>query len=212
MADRSPLKKDQTYDEVMEMIPWFVNGSLEDADASLVEEYAAQFSDVQAEIDRQSEMAAGVCMLELAEVDEATKARSWQHLSEQIAREQRATQTTRERTSWFSFLKGTPALAGSLAMVALLAVFFVMPDNGEFRTLTSGDGGESHVIMFQLAPGVDQSALETILAEHGLTLNGEPSENGVFRADLAKGSAPEEIAKALMLTPEIAFAAPESPQ
>ena len=68
------------------------------------------------------------------------------------------------------------------------------------------------IIVFQLTPGTDQSALADVLADHGLTLVGEPTAKGVYRASLFADTLPEDTAEALMSTPEIMFAAPEGQQ
>lgn len=212
MAERSSPATENTQDQIFELIPWYVNGSLSDAEAKMVETFADSNPECRAEIDRQSEIAAGLCMLEPLEADAATQARSWEHLSATIANEQKARTPARQRAAWFPSIRGMTALAGTLAAVVVVAVIFTGPTDPtdpEFRTLTSGDGGNAQIILFQLAPGTDQNALADVLADHGLTLVGEPTENGVYRASLSAEALPQDTAKALMSTPEILFAARE---
>lgn len=212
MAERSSPATENTQDQIFELIPWYVNGSLSDAEAKMVETYADSDPKCRAEIDRQSEIAAGVCMLEPLEADAAAQARSWDQLSAAIASEQKARSPARQRAAWFPSFRGMTALAGTLAAVVMVAVIFTGPTdptNQDFRTFTSGDGGDAQVIMFQLAPGTDDNALATVLADHGLTLLGEPTETGVYRASVSTEALPQDTAEALMSTPEILFAAPE---
>lgn len=209
MAERSPNKMALTHDEILELIPWYVNGSLSEAEAEIVERYSAENDECRIEIEQQSGIAAGVCLLDPLEADAETKARSWEQLSAQIAAEERAQSPVREQRSWFPSFLSMTAMAGTLAAVVLVAVVFLPPEDGEFRTLTSDGHTNGEVIKFQLAPGTGRDALQEVLAGHGLTLVGEPSADGVYRAAASAGADLETTADALMSAPEVLFAAPE---
>lgn len=209
MVEGSAKQETLVLDDVMELIPWYVNGTLSDAEAKEIEAFAEQYPDVQAEIDHQSELAAGLCLLEDAEADGVRQAQSWQTLSAQIAQENQARAPAQRSMSWLPAFRSVPALAATVAAFAFVAVFFVGQETTEFRTLTSGDDNQGPVIVFQLSPEADPEDLETILDKHGLTLIEGPTENGVYRADISTDALAGDLATTLMAAPEIVFAAPE---
>ncbi|MEM7056477.1 MAG: hypothetical protein AAF557_02710 [Pseudomonadota bacterium] len=209
MAERS-ITADKSHDEIDELIPWFVNGSLSDADAEAIELRCAESPEFMAEIDRQSAIAAGLCMLEPVADENGAKQRSWQKLSAQIESEERARKPLVEKRSWFPSVKGMTALAGTFAAVLLVAVIATsIPDDQEYQTLTSDGQEASLIIKFQAAPGIDEAALKRVLAQHGLTLVGDVSTAGIYQASAPAGEDMEAAANALMAAPEIVFAAPE---
>ena len=59
-------------------------------------------------------------------------------------------------------------------------------------------------------PRDQSSLLERLLAAQGLTLAGEPSESGVFRALAPRDADLAAAAERLMAAPQILFAAPEA--
>ena len=215
MAERSPHIIEKDHDTIFELIPWYVNGSLPDADSQIIEHHSADCAECRDEIERQSGIAAGVCLLEPLKADAATKARSWEQLSARIAAEQRAQTPARDWKAWLPSFRGLTALASACAAILLVAIVFTgtnEPTDGEFQTLTSDSQTVSELIMFQIAPGTDAVALQNVLAEHGLTLVGEPSDNGVYRAMASAGADLAAKADALMATPEVLFAATEGKQ
>lgn len=214
MADATSETPVETDGAPWDLIPWYVNGTLSDEETALVERYRTEDPAFAAEIERETGVAAKVCMLE--DLEEA-KARSWETLRARIEAEEAARTPLSDKRSWWANLLPSGrqgfALAG-LACAAMIAVFVVTGQNSgtdgeEFRTLTGDPVEGGPVIKFRAAADLDRAALEQMLSARGLTLIDGPSETGVYRAGASAETDLESAADALMQAPEILFAAPE---
>jgi anti-sigma factor RsiW len=217
MANEQTSAAQDPHDEIWELIPWYVNGTLSDEEARAVEERCKSSELFRAEVANQKQVASGV--QELDPLD-AQVERNWAAMRARIAAEQ----TTQSRaaapsglSAWFGRLFGSVgglSLAAGLAAAAVVLVLNVpqgpqtpQSDDG-FETLTSSPGAiDAPTIQFQIAEGVEPTALAAVLAQHGLTLLGEPSETGVYTAKAPEGDL-QALAAALLDAPEIMFAAP----
>ena len=198
-----------SHDEIWELIPWYVNGSLPPAEADAVRRYSSGCEICAAEIERQRLLAEGVAKLEPSE---APPSHGWESLRARIEADERARAPSGRLRRWFPSLQVGFGLAGTLAAVLLVSVLVMPPSDNGFETLTDGKERGAQTIMFQTVPGVEREALDRVLASHGLTLVAEPSETGVYTATAPADANLEAAANALMATPEVMFAAPEGVQ
>ena len=88
----------------------------------------------------------------------------------------------------------------------------VGPPTGDFTTLTSAPEGILPTVKFTPAPGIPEAQLQELLARFGGTLQGGPSEGGVYTATIEDATNVQAIADQLMAKPEILFAAPGAGQ
>lgn len=207
MADDPKTQKAMSNDAVWELIPWYVNGSLSQAETAEVEAYSADCEDFALEIERQRELAKNVAALDPPDY---SASRSWEILSAQIAAEERSKHP--KRSIW-GFLPEIPrglAVGGALAAVLLVAVIAQDPDGGGFQTLTNQEQTDPLAIKFQTVSELDPVKLQEILADRDLILVEGPSETGIYRAVAAAGTDVDAMANALTALPEIAFAAAEA--
>ncbi|SFH62944.1 hypothetical protein [Albimonas pacifica] len=217
MADTAENGREAREDDLWALIPWYVNGTLDAAESAAVQRAIAADDDFAAEVDRQLGVAARVCMLEEPQMEQA-QARSWETLRARIEAEERARMPAPAQESAFARLlakltsRAGLAVAGGVCAAALaIAVLPIgVGEDDAYRTLTSQTAEAGAAIRFQAAPDVPRAALERLLAAQGLTLLGEPSEGGVFRAAGPEGADLDAAAQALMAAPEILFAAPEA--
>ena len=198
-----------SHDEIWELIPWYVNGSLPPAEADAVRRYSSGCEICAAEIERQRLLAEGVANLEPAE---APPSHGWESLRARIEADERARAPSGRLRRWFPSLQVGFGLAGTLAAVLLVSVLVMPPSDNGFETFTDGKERGAQTIKFQTVPGVEREALDRVLASQGLTLVAEPSETGVYTATAPAGANLEAAANALMATPEVMFAAPEGVQ
>ncbi|MFK7943741.1 MAG: zf-HC2 domain-containing protein [Paracoccaceae bacterium] len=213
MVDFQKTDPAETHESIWELIPWYVNGSLSDAETALVERHKEACLECEVEIDSQLGVAARMSMLDDFE---APRARSLETLKARIAAEENARAPIAEPAglaSWLPSLRGglTYAAAGFAAIMLAVMVMSpgVQPDDEGFRTLTSDPDQAGVFIKFQAAGDVNIAVLEGILAQQGLTLAGGPSETGVYRATASEGMDVQAVSNVLMSAPEILFAAPE---
>ncbi len=214
MADATPETPVETDGAPWDLIPWYVNGTLSDAESALVERYRDADPAFAAEIERETGVAAKVCMLE--DVEDA-QARSWETLRARIEAEEAARTPVSDKRAWWTNMLPSGrqgfALAG-FACAVMIAAFVVTgqnpgSDGEEFRTLTGDPVEGGPAIKFRAAADLDRAVLEQVLAARGLTLIDGPSDTGVYRAGASGETDLESAADALMQAPEILFAAPE---
>jgi Putative zinc-finger len=194
------------HDDVWELIPWYVNGSLPPEEMAVIQRHIAGCAECTLEVSRQRGLAGQIA---LDEPDEAATARSWKKLSTQIRSERDSGRKASRNAFRLGGFRGGLMLGGACAAACLLAIAVVLPVDSGFRTLTSNTSGGNEAIKFQTVAGLTPSQLETILADHGLKLVAGPSEGGVYTAVSVRSEADlEAAAQALMAAPQIIFAAP----
>ncbi|MGR3783777.1 MAG: hypothetical protein ACU0DT_21220 [Albimonas sp.] len=220
MADTAENGRKAREDDLWALIPWYVNGTLDAAEAAAVQRAIDADDAFAAEVDRQLGVAARVCLLEEPQMAQA-QARSWDTLRARIEAEERARtpapapgETVSGAVPRLLSRLGSRlglALAGGLCAAAL-AIAVLAPGGGDdaYRTLTSQGVEAGPAIRFQAAPELGRDELERLLAAQGLTLAGEPSESGVFRALAPRDADLAAAAERLMAAPQILFAAPEA--
>ncbi|MCD2184697.1 zf-HC2 domain-containing protein [Rhizobium sp. GN54] len=194
------------HDDVWELIPWYVNGSLPPEDMTVIERHIMSCAECTVEVSRQRGIAA---QISVGDPHAVSTARSWKKLSSQIKSERDGRMRRSPPRNRFGGTRGGFMLGGACAAACLLAIFAFIPTDGGFRTLTSSTSGSSNTIKFQTVSGLARAQLEAILAEHGLEFVDGPSESGVYTAIPTRdGADPQASAKALMTAPQIMFAAP----
>ena len=204
MADTRSTDLEDTRDPIWEMIPWYVNGSLPDADVQAVEQRRATSPEFDAEIERQQAIAAGICMLDPME---GAEKRSWRTLSAQIKAEERARQGAFS-AMWLPDFRISLAVAGTVSAALLVAVVAISPapETGDFDLLTDPPSGQ--VVKFQAAPDVERAEIIRLLEAQGFSLVAGPSETGVYEARLPEDTDPQAAADALNAMPEFLLALP----
>ncbi|MEL7388648.1 MAG: hypothetical protein AAFN76_02600 [Pseudomonadota bacterium] len=207
--DQTPLAR-QCSDEVWDMIPWYVNGSLPEAEVQQFEREAASCEVCQAEIERQRFLADQVAVEKPVE---QARVRSWEIIRAQLDTETVARAPRSEPRRWFAGRNaGALGLTGLTAAVCLFVVVqFGGPGEDGFVTLTTAAEQAEAVIKFQPVPGLKDDRLNAIIAEHGLTNLSGPTDAGIYTVNVPKDGDAMAIADLLMALPEVDFAAPEGP-
>ncbi|MGR6466461.1 anti-sigma factor family protein [Rhizobium sp. PAMB 3182] len=193
------------HDGIMELIPWYVNGSLPKDEMDAVRRHALTCRDCAEEIARQRKLAGHVAA---TETFEAPVSRSWETLRERISSERRAAKPAFSLRTWLRQHQGGMMLSGIGAAACVMVAVMTLPTDGDFQTLTASNTAAHDVIKFQTTPGVSTDELQTILGKYGLALDGGPSKAGVYTTKAKSGADLAALSKALMSTPEIIFAAP----
>lgn len=195
-----------SHDDVWELIPWYVNGSLPPEEMTVIQHHISGCAECTLEVSRQRGLAS---QISIDDPSAGAASRSWKKLSAQIKSERDSSPKGSRGWSRFGGLRGGLMLGGACAAACLLAVVIIMPADSGFRTLTSGAPDGSNSIKFQTVSGLTPAQLETILGDYGLELVGGPSESGVYTAiSTRSGTDPQAASKALMTAPQIIFAAP----
>lgn len=205
MLDRRPLLPTDSHEGIMELIPWYVNGSLPKDEADAVRRHALTCPECADEIARQRRLAGHVAT---EEAFEAPVARSWETLRDRISSESRARRPAFNLWTWLRQHQAGMMLSGVGAAACVLVAVMMMPTNDDFRTLTASSNAAHDTIKFQTTPGVSASELQSLLGKYGLELEGGPSKAGVYTTKAKSGADLAALSKSLMSSPEIIFAAP----
>lgn len=205
MLDSRSSWSASNHDDVWELIPWYVNGSLPPEDLATINRHVISCPECAVEVARQRGIAGSIS---IDEPYTSSAAGSWKKLSSQIKSER-----SLPAHRWAILNRFAPSprgmmFGGACAAACMIAVFTYMPGVGEFRTLTR-PGSPSTMIKFQTVSEMAPERLEALMMEHGLELVDGPSASGVYTAAPRNAAAdPQAFSEALMKSPQIMFAAP----
>lgn len=206
MLDSRSSWSASNHDDIWELIPWYVNGSMTPEDMALVKRHIDGCAECTVELSRQRTVAA---RMSTDETYAHNTERSWKKLSAQIRSERNDGTTRLAPRRRFGVHRKHFLLAGACAAACLVAIVNLTSIGDGFHTLSSSTSDNSMLIKFQTASVLAPGQLEAILAEHALELLDGPSQAGVYTAAATRnGTDPHASAKALMTAPQILFAAP----
>ena len=198
---------DDNHDDLWDLIPWYVNGTLSSEQHNAVKSRMVNNHDFALEVARQQQLAKHVAT---SDPFEAPVSRSWEMLRAQIEAEKPRSKPAFNLWSWLGKFKTGFLIGGAGAVACLLAIAVFVPttSNNTFQTLTSTDTNSQATIKFQIGSDVDTDSLPSILSRYGLELQSGPTETGVYTTKPKQGEDLAALSKALMSAPEIIFASP----
>lgn len=211
---------DVTHREVREVLPWYVAGTLDPAEAARVAAHVARCPACAADARAERRLAEAVAHLV---VEDIGAARGWQALRQRLSAEGAilpapptgAAARVRPLRSVPRRYVPLAAVAAAAAAVGLAGMAILWhtadrgtsPGAGSFRTLTeprpaaSGQG-----LRVQVAPGTAHECVAALARAEGLAVGDGPSPRGVYTLVIADGDAPlSERAERLRIAPEILF-------
>ncbi|WP_299963807.1 hypothetical protein [uncultured Roseobacter sp.] len=213
LRDNTSNGPQSDHDDLWELIPWYVNGSLPATDVARLEARAKDSTALSEEIARQTLLAEKVAKTDPFEVP---LERSWETLRAQVEADLKARTPAPRRFAWLAALQGHgKAALGGLAVACLALVMVVQlstPAEDGFVTLTSTPDLDGPTIRFQPAGSVEADQLAALLAPMGVVAIAGPSDAGVYSAILEENANLDEVAAAMMAADQILFAAPEAGQ
>ncbi|MEM6577262.1 MAG: hypothetical protein AAF678_02105 [Pseudomonadota bacterium] len=190
-----------THNDVWDLIPWYVNGTLDPQEQKLVEEQMAQDDAIAREVALQRRMKQAVANVDIGAHQTE---RSWSQLEDQLS--------SCHAWSWMSVprLQFFVIPAALTAVVALVvAVSYQTPSSNEFETLTTEDPtsitSEAN-LRIKLAPEADLAHVEDLLRAAGVRQLGPVSETGLIYG-FTDVSDLQALASELQNDPTIAFVA-----
>jgi anti-sigma factor RsiW len=173
-----------------ELLPWLVNGGLEDPEREAVTRHVAGCADCQAEVTLLRAMRRGVKAIEPAGAGEL----GWQRLRRSLGG---ATRTVTPR--WVM----PAALAASLVIVAQAALLVTRtPETVRYEPL-SGPVAEDTLAQVRFAPEASEAELRALLREAGVRIVDGPSAAGVYLLAAEPDRDPEEAARVLRGRPDL---------
>lgn len=214
LRDNSSNGPQNDHEEVWDLIPWYVNGTLSDADIAMVEAHAKTCIACSEEIGRQTVLAQKVVKTDPFDVP---LQRSWENLRAQVEADLQARTPVTTKRGWLEAMQGRGrGMLGGLAIaclaLALVAVQFDGPGQDDFVTLTSEPASDAPTIRFQPASDLTQAQLTDLLTPLGVVAVTGPSAAGIYSATLAEDADVAAVSSAMMAQDQIIFAAPEAGQ
>jgi anti-sigma factor RsiW len=200
------VRKLYTHDEALELLPWYVNGTLSDTERSGVEGHVRTCLPCRVAMQEQHHLAA---LLKEQPIVPLSADGGFERLLAEIDRAQQPPQGV---LAW-----GAPrlvrvatitALAASLAVAAWLVTLGTeSPREATFVTAT-GSASDSVEIDIVFAAGVPETAKHALISEIG-DLTGDPSDVGRYRVRLSEvnGERADEIVERLRGDARVRFVA-----
>lgn len=205
MADIFPLRPGE-HDTVQELLPWYVNGTLDAGEIARVEAHLQDCAECREELAFDRRLAQGVAMLPL-NVEE-----SWRNLAGRLHQ----TRPANGGKGPFGLLRRRVpagwAIGGALAASVAFAVLFVglepgRPDERMYRTLGSyAAEPEGHVVVL-FRPDTTEQQMRVILSAQGARLVDGPTAAGAYVLRVDRDS-PADAIDALRRSSQIVLAEP----
>jgi hypothetical protein len=166
------------HDEVQELLPWFVNGTLEADEAERVEAHLAGCAECRGELAAERQLAEGIANLP---VDVES---SWEGLQQRLDAEA----VVRVQAAPPVWRKPVPlvwALAAPVAAAAAVALFFVniplqTPAEPQYRALGSSNTLQSANLIVQFEPNTRVHDMQLALSSSDARLVDGPTETGAY--------------------------------
>ncbi len=211
--ERSTIDKDAAWD----LIPWYVNGTLDDAERQAVEAHLAANPSFQAEVAEQTRLAKTVASLDSMDVEmEHSLSAIRQQIQAETPRTRPST-TTALRTAvrrLVGLLKWNPKILVPLGAVAasivllVVALPFTTSQDPTYRTLTTPTtSSDVPQLRVKVSGDATEIELRRLFMAHELQVIDGPSATGVYTLEAAPGGDADAIAAALLRSPQIDFAA-----
>lgn len=180
------MGKQTIHEEVIELLPWFINESLSDRERELVMAHLADCADCRQERDH-------LQSVEKLIVEEDVPVPSYQFsyrkLASRIEEAERNRESTeilesrRARANWMAIA----GVAATLFAGVLTVAWFQNPEElGEFRTLstTSPDNGQLHRIQLTFEQPIQAQTLRQALIDTRSNIISGPSNDGTYLVEM----------------------------
>jgi hypothetical protein len=189
-----------THQEILELLPWFVNGTLNEHEQSIVNDHLKGCLECNHEVE---------VLMATSQVFHTTS-ESWADSIDQARSDflQQLDADNEERSYRSPWIIPT-----SLAACLLIAALFFGPMSqleDSFETLGNNVSSERPVIQLVFHPDTTEMSIRgLILGDQGHIISG-PSAQGVYRLELSEDGDPQQVLKRLKDHPDVVFAALET--
>lgn len=188
----------------LELLPWYVNGTLDGAERELVGSQVLVSLTCRRELDRLRRFQQ---LIQRDDVDAVATDRAFERLLARINSHDASSASRADRRGrFFSWIPLAVAAALIVALAVPLGWWTSRPDttSATFETLSSPppahDRARLHVVF---APDVTEAERLDLLARHGLTVVGRPTADGIVTLTLADAADPAAVVAALKHEPRI---------
>jgi anti-sigma factor RsiW len=174
------------HDEVQELLPWFVNGTLAPDEFERVEAHVLECPECRAELDEERRLAEQIASLPL-DTDSGWEAMERRMVAETPVRVRAAPSIWRKRVP-LTWAIASPFAAAAAVALVFLNVTPTQPVNQEYRALGAAQMAQSANLVVQFEPRARVRDMQAALATADARLVDGPTETGAYmlRVDQAK--------------------------
>jgi len=191
---------EQTHIAAWELIPWYVNGTLDEADRRLVETHLLQCPVCNDEVDAQSRLRDAMKTSDGIRQRHAELA--WAALDRRL---------DSSKDNRHPMIIGAALAAGFAGLALGFALNDPTSDGPAFTTLTgatqSPDDAGAPALRIRIAPGASEGEVIAVLQRAGLSDIGDLSDTGLIVAQVPAHIDAAALADQLMRDPSIAYVA-----
>lgn len=188
--------------EAAELLSFYVNGTLDEAETSAVEAYLERSQDARAELAYLKRLRQGLGEMER---ENSPGELGLKRLQREIAAERESTASGRSASAsaihaqesarrgvspWWRSL----SVAACLALAVMAGLTFYR--TGDVELAGAGAAGEA-VLQVAFTPSVTEETMRAVLLDAGVTIVDGPSAMGIYRLALSKGAGRAAIDRAL---------------
>lgn len=170
---------EEQHKDIRELIPWYINGTLDERDMDQVSTHVSQCSDCALEVEREVRLAKRM-RIEPPGLESMLE----QQQSALQSLQARLAPTTSKQTEGLAIRRWS-ALAATFVMVATVSFFAGRATNDStYELMASQTSFSGPVIQLIFNPHTSEQDIRGILNDSGGTLLGSPSPKGVYRIGL----------------------------
>jgi anti-sigma factor RsiW len=184
MADIIRLRGNP-HEEVQQLLPWFVTGTLSAEDRELAEAHLAECAECRAELEEEQKLANSIATLPVT-VDSSWEAMEKRLNAEPSFKPRQATGLWRRQVplGW--------AVLSPLAAAAAVAVLFIdviprQPTNDQYRALGARSASQSANVVVLFAPDTEEQTMRSLLESADARLVDGPTETGAYLLRVESG-------------------------
>ncbi len=217
MRNSNPEANTIDKDAAWDLIPWYVNGTLDEAERRAVEAHMAASPSFRTEVAEQKRLSKTVASLDSMDVE---MERSLSAIREQIQAEAPRTRPSllaashaavRRLAGLFRWDKKILIPLGAVAasiVLLVVALPFSTSQDPAFRTLTAPTTvTDVPQLRVKVSGEATEIELRRLFMTHELQVIDGPSATGVYTLEASPGGDADAIAAALLQSPQIEFAA-----
>jgi hypothetical protein len=190
------------HQKILELLPWFVNGTLQEDEQSLVNEHILDCRECHREMESLTKTA------QLLHATKEPTTESIAHVRDDFLKqlEDRGDKTKLPFT-WM-----IPATIAACLLISALLFNPTFRQKESFETLGSTLSGEGSVLQIIFQPDVPEGSIQILLpSDQGNIVSG-PTAKGVYRFQLVKDVDSQQVLEWLRNHPDVKFAAMEAGQ
>ena len=191
-----------THQDVLELLPWFVNGTLNERDQSLVNEHLKECNECEHEVQ---------ALIDMSKVFHATEEPAAESIGKARSEFLQLLETSGERkTHWATRRWMIPTAMAACLLIAALFIGPMSQQEESFRTLSKTLPGDGPVIQLVFQPDTPEKSIRGLVqGDLGYIISG-PTTQGVYRFELPADREPHQVLKRLREHPHVKFAAMET--